>query len=516
MEEKDFNTSNVQSEICFVGALYKKPDLYVSFGNLMRSKYDFSDPVTRFLYDCLENYYLTFSQTVDEKKLNVFMSQNSERLSEYKKYNGYKTIKRFMDLADTEDIQNYYNTVKKFSLLREYERYGFPVKKIMASRYFDKMTASDVYRTIRTKADKIHTVINAAKEAVSLTDSMEETVNSYIDVPMMGLKTPWALYNELFMGLTKEDIILEGFLSNEGKTRKLMMLAAYVVLVQNRNFLFISNEMSEKKLRSCLITTVLNNREFKELHNIDLIKPEKEIVLGMYRDRQGKIIYRKKDGEGRFTETKQEYLSRIQNTSDEYWDVVNVAKWIDKHSKGKLLFCDVGDDYSNTRIEFELRKYKAVSNVTYYCYDTLKGYKSEDWAAIKQAATRLKELTKELEMSGFITFQLTDDTVFTDIFSLSSNNIAGAKGIKHVTDALTLGKRIPKEIYSKYSIVTENKTWGEPVTENLDYKKQYFAIKADKNRSGSKDKLMAFEIDLDLNIWRNVGYFIKKQKSDED
>ena len=118
-------------------------------------------------------------------------------------------------------------------------------------------------------------------------------------------------------------------------------------------------------------------------------------------------------------------------------------------------------------------------------------------------------------MSGFLVFQLTDDTVFTDVFSLSSNNIAGAKGMKHVTDALTLGKRIPKDDYHKYQIVMEDEIWGEPVIEDLDYTKQYFAIKADKNRAGDKDKIMAFEIELNYNIWYNIGYLIKKPKKSE-
>ncbi len=498
--------------MCFIGSLYKKPDLYVSYGKFMRSKYDFSDPVTKFLYDCLETYYLTFSQTIDETKLNVFMSQNEERFSLYKKYKGYKTISRLSELADVSDIQNYYNIVKKYSLIREYERYGFPVDKIVASKHFDTMTANDVYRIIRVKADKIHTVINAENEGINLTSGIKDAVNSYIDVPQMGLPTPWYLFNELFMGLTREDIILEGFLSNEGKSRKLMKLAAYTVLIQKQNFLFLSNEMSEKKLRSALITTVLNNKEFKAVHGVKLLKPEKEIVLGVYRDRSGNIIYRKTDENGNYTESKEDYISRIQKNSDEYWDIIKVAEYIDNHKESRLIFQDIGSDYSNTNIEFELRKYKATDNIIYYCYDTLKGYKSEDWANIKQAATRLKELTKELNMSGFITFQLTDDTVFTDIFNLSSNNIAGAKGMKHVTDALTLGKRISKDDYHKYSIVSENDVWGEPITENLSYDKQYFAIKADKNRAGNKDKIMAFEIDLDYNTWYNVGYLIKKPK----
>lgn len=511
----ELKTSNIQAEMCFVGSLYAEPDLYVSYGNFMRSKYDFADPVTRFLYDNLETYYLTFSQTVDEKKVNVFMSQNEERLQEYKQYKGWKTIQSFIGLADTSDVDNYFNLVKKYSLLREYERNGFPVDKILKHKKFDSLTANDIYRIIRIKADKINTVINAGDEAVELTQNNTNAINSYIDVPLMGLLTPWYLYNEMFLGLTQEDIILEGFLSNEGKTRKLMMLAAYVTLVQNKSFLFMSNEMSEKKLRSCLITTVLNNKEFKELHGVTLMKPEKEIILGIYRDKNGEIIRRKIDEDGNYIETKDEYLLRIQNNSDEYWEVIKVGNWIDEHDNGKLLFKDVGDDYSDNRLEFELRKYRATSSVLYYAYDTLKGYRSEDWSVIKQSATRMKELTKELGMSGFIVFQLTDDTVFTDVFSLSSNNIAGAKGMKHVTDALTLGKKISKDEYHKYQIVVENEVWGEPVIEDLSYEKQYFAIKADKNRSGDKDKIMAFEIELNYNIWNNIGYIIKKPKNSE-
>ena len=75
---------NVQNEMLLVGAFLKDPDLIVNYSNFMRSKYDFSDPVTKFFYDSLETYYLTFSQTIDETKMNVFMSQNAERLKTYK------------------------------------------------------------------------------------------------------------------------------------------------------------------------------------------------------------------------------------------------------------------------------------------------------------------------------------------------------------------------------------------------------------------------------------------------
>lgn len=509
MDNEVLKDTNVSAEMCFVGALFKNPDLYINYGNSMRSKYDFSDEAVKFFYDSFEEYYLTFSQTVDEIKMNVFMSQNEERLRMYKKYKGWNTIKRFMQYADETDCQNYFDIVKKYSLVREYGRNGFPVEKILSYKNFAKLTPNDIYRIIRTKADKIHTVINAGEDSVKLTSNMVELVDGYLKKPDFGLPFPWPMYNEYFLGQRPTKVLFEGFLSNEGKTRKMMLLAAYVTLVKHENFLLLSNEMDEADLKNCLLTTVINNDEFKELHGIKRMKPEKEIVLGVYKDDFGEIIRRKIDENGIYIETDEEYCARVRDNSSEYWDVKAVADWIDQNTKGELLFKDVGTDYSPEAIEIELRKAKAVNNVTYYGYDTLKGYNTDDWSAIKQFATRLKELTKELKMFGYAVFQLSDDTIFTDVFSLSSNNIANAKQIKHVVDYLNIGKKITLDEYYKYQYVSVG-TWGDAFTSDLNPEKKYFAIKVDKNRAGSKDKIMLFEINLDYNIWKNVGYLIKR------
>lgn len=157
-------------------------------------------------------------------------------------------------------------------------------------------------------------------------------------------------------------------------------------------------------------------------------------------------------------------------------------------------------------------KIVGVFNGTYYGYDTLKNYQVEDWAQLKQIATKLKEITKELKMFGFAVFQLSDDSKFTDVFQLSSMNIASSKGIKHVTDTLTLGKMIEKSEYHKYQMICDTPGWGDPTISDLDLGKQYFAIKIDKNRAGSKDKIMLFEINLDYNTWINIGQLIQRQK----
>ena len=157
MDEKQL--INVQNESLVIGSIYKNPNLYIKYGRKIRSKYDFSDEVTRFLYDSFEIFYKTFSQTVDEDKLNIFMSQNTDRLKTYRKYGGWKTIFEWMNLANEDDFKNYFNMVKKYSLLREYNRLGYNVEKIINYPKFNIMKANDIYKLIRSGVDKINTQI---------------------------------------------------------------------------------------------------------------------------------------------------------------------------------------------------------------------------------------------------------------------------------------------------------------------------------------------------------------------
>jgi replicative DNA helicase len=507
-----FDKTNVQSELLFCGCMYKEPDLYLSYGESTKSKYDFSDDATRFFYDLFEECYLTFSQDMSQSKVNNFATQNSERLKTYKAYGGWKTIQGMMDISDPHDFKNVFNTVKKFSLIREYDRQGFPAEKMLSMKNFQYMTANDVYRMMRSKADKINTQINVIEEPVLLTKGAAQVVDSYLLTPQFGVQTHWQGYNEYFRGLLPGNVLFQGFLSNEGKSRNLVNLIAYVTLVKKQKFMLLSNEMTEQAMKNCLITTVLNCKEFKELHGVQLIKPEKEITMGLYRDDSTKeFIERARDDDGNYTESEESFVVRVKQSS-EYQDVAKVAQWMEEQIEGKFYFNDITADYSDEAIELEIRRAKLVYNCNCFAVDTLKAWGAEDWVKVKMTATKIVELGKELNLFGICTFQLTDATVFDSVFDLSSNNIGAAKGIKHPVDLLTLGKRITPEEYPQCQYITYDDSWGEEVACNLDPQKRYFGLRIDKNRLGSKDNIMLFEYNLDYNIWNNIGYLIKKKQ----
>ena len=60
--------------------------------------------------------------------------------------------------------------------------------------------------------------------------------------------------------------------------------------------------------------------------------------------------------------------------------------------------------------------------------------------------------------------------------------------------------------------IPSTKEYGEQREKDLDENKRYFAIKVDKNRGGNKDFIPLFEINLDYNLWNEVGYLVKKKQ----
>jgi replicative DNA helicase len=392
---------NIPNEIMLVGSFYKSPELYISYGSSIKSKYDFAGEVTKFFYDCFEVFYQTMSQKINETKINSFMFMDDERLQTYKKYGGFKTINDWMNLSEPEDFDNYFAILKKYSLVREFHRGGYNVEKLVKHKKFDIWSAQDIFKMLRSKVDKIHTVILSNQESVILNENAEKDIKSYVIKPQAGLPYPWVVIDEMFKGMRLGKAVLTGFLSNEGKTRNLVMLMSYIALIRNKPVLIMSNEMDEEDLKSCLITTVANNECFQKLHGVKIKKMEGEIVLGKYRDHNGVMIERKKDKEGEiYIESEEDFLARLERESDEYNDMLKIGQWIDSRKEKLIFFKNVGTDYSDQTLEFEIRKHKLLYGVDYVAYDTMKGFRTDDWMTVKQSFTKLKELMSELNIAG--------------------------------------------------------------------------------------------------------------------
>lgn len=503
--------NNITNEILFVGSIYKQPDLLVEYGTYIRSKYDFADEATRFFYDHAEIIYQKHTQTFNKTTLSTYFSSDIERLNLYKKFGGYKLLSQWMNLAVCEDIGKTYEILKKYSLLREYQRRGFNVDKILSHKKFESFNADDIFRLIRATVDRVNTIIQADKEVEVVEDGIQLMLNSYIQQPDMGILTPFPIFNEMYRGLKLSSTMAIGMLSNSGKSRFMTKLVAYITLVLGQRVLLLLNEMNVEDVKKCLICTVINNPEFQELHGIKINKPEKELVLGLYKDNNNNFIYRKTNENGEYIESSDDYIRRVQSTSNEYNQVMKVAKWVESKTDKLLLAKDLSSGYDDKTLEFEIRKANMIYGVKYWCYDTFKADTSSmgDWAALKATETKLTSLAQELNMFGYLSFQLTDDAEFVKPDELTSNNIANCKQIKHDLWTLGMFKEIKKSEFNKYAYLQNNEDWGDLIVCDLSLDKRYYIFNCDKNRFGNKLKIV-YEVNLDLNTWIEKGVLVRK------
>ena len=98
------------------------------------------------------------------------------------------------------------------------------------------------------------------KQAVlseDLTEFLEKGENNLTN----GLELPFPILSSVFKGIRKGETMAFAMPSNSGKSRFTINISAYTAFVHKKKVLVISNEMSEEKMKLCLITTVLNNPE---------------------------------------------------------------------------------------------------------------------------------------------------------------------------------------------------------------------------------------------------------------
>ena len=489
--------SNIPNEILFVGAIYKHPDYLVEYGHYVKSKYDFADEATKFFYDAALIIYETRTQEFNKTSVLTFMAEDESRLSQYKRLKGWSTIEYYMSLANDDDIKGYFNILKKYSLLREYQRNGFNIEGILKHRQFEMFGAQDIYKLIRGKADKINTVIITNDDAEILNNGLLPMVNERLSVPDMGLPFQYSIMNDLFRGLKLGTVMFNGMPSNAGKTRYMMAIVAYVTLVQKQKALLLLNEMDLESVRYCLLVTAINNPEFQELHGHRFHKDEREITLGMYRDANGNFIFRKQNEDGEYIESIDEFTARVYEESEEYRNVLDVCQWIESESQGLIIAKDVSADYSDKSLRFEIQKAALTQGVKYVFYDTLKNDIASigEWAAFKVTATELEEIAKNLKIFIYGSIQLAENAHEYLPDELNSNNIAESKMIKHVAWTMVLFKEIPKDKFAKYQYISHDPEWGGDCAHRLNPDKRYYVGNIDKNRFGEKKKIM-FEVNL--------------------
>ena len=478
----------------------------------------------------ISKYYFIFDDCIfeDDAMLNIY---KSILFNEGSKYSSEKAKDKFNFSKDSEEVyelknklrkkarenefnvEEIYDELKKLFILRkaytETPERNVQEKIVEITEYelYDKMSPEEVKDTI----DQVK-VTQKFKSAV-LSDELVEFLESGENELANGLSYPFPVITEVFKGIRKGETMAFAMPSNCGKSRLTMDISAYTALVHQKKVLVISNEMSEEKMKLCLITTILNNPEIQKIHGQDIHVSETELLEFKFRpdnkkdaklDENGYVL--KEEGE-----TQGQFVRRLFKISTDFNKTIKAIDWASKQINNSIYFINI-TDHTNGELKKVIVNYYYKEHIEYVFYDTLKTDTSNigNPEEIKKTATILSNLAQNFNIFICSSLQLAENA--TSPINLDVNDLAVSRTVKEVLDTLCLFKQISREHLDEYEYSLK-----EVDTEFFDLEKsddpdvRYYSCVIDKNRAGAKPKLV-FKINLAYNSWVELGYLRLKQK----
>ena len=451
----------------------------------------------------ISKYYFIFDDCIfeDDAMLNIY---KSILFNEGSKYSSEKAKDKFNFSKDSEEVyelknklrkkarenefnvEEIYDELKKLFILRkaytETPERNVQEKIVEITEYelYDKMSPEEVKDTI----DQVK-VTQKFKSAV-LSDELVEFLESGENELANGLSYPFPVITEVFKGIRKGETMAFAMPSNCGKSRLTMDISAYTALVHQKKVLVISNEMSEEKMKLCLITTILNNPEIQKIHGQDIHVSETELLEFKFRpdnkkdaklDENGYVL--KEEGE-----TQGQFVRRLFKISTDFNKTIKAIDWASKQINNSIYFINI-TDHTNDELKKVIVNYYYKEHIEYVFYDTLKTDTSNigNPEEIKKTATILSNLAQNFNIFICSSLQLAEND--TSPINLDVNDLAVSRTVKEVLDTLCLFKQISREHLDEYEYSLK-----EVDTEFFDLEKsddpdvRYYSCVIDKNRAG--------------------------------
>lgn len=500
--------SNVHLENIFMGLLLTNPKSISRYYFLFEDCFFEDDKILNIYKSVLFTEGGSYTPEIAKQGFNF--SKDSEEVYELK----YQ-LKKAVANEDYDMERIYVELMKLFVLRKSY--IGNPIKSIQQRivdiidyKLYDQMSVEEVESAVNQV-----TVTEKFKQSIlnkDLTGFLEEGNNNLTN----GLDLPFPILTEVFKGIRKGETMAYAMPSNSGKSRFAINIAAYTAFVNKKKVLMISNEMSEEKMKLCLITTILNNPELQKLHGQKLHKSENEILDFKFRPDNIKEAILDEDGfilKGE-KETHREFIERLSKISTEFNRTIEATDWVNKQINNSIYFINI-TDHTNDELKKVIMNYYYKEKIEYVFYDTLKTDTANigNGEEIKRTATILSNIAQNFGIFICSSLQLSETSTLP--INLDINDLAVSRTVKEVLDTLCLIKQINRDTYENYEYSLK-----EVDTEFYDLKRyedpdvRYYSCIVDKNRAGPKPKLV-FRLNLAYNSWEELGYLRLKQNKED-
>ena len=426
MSSKYVDTTSI---IQVIGNIFNNPSLLDLEDKYIISDEDFVNDFHKIVFGSIYKIHEFGASKVTIENIIDFLSSRPKYEAIFNQNKGAEWLTKIAENAIPESFDYYYNRLKKFSLLRAYDRYGINVRDIydpdnildskrkqMQEDLLDNSSLEDIANKVESKIEKIRTdfVEDGFSEASQAAEGIRDLIEGFKTHPEIGMPLYGPLVNTVTRGARLGKFYLRSAPTGLGKTRALIADACYIAcdkiyyegigwidIGSPQPTLFIATEQDLSEVQSMMLAFLSNVNE-------------EHILNGRYED-------------------------------DEESRVLMAAEILERAP----LYIEELPDFSLQDVENKIKKNLREHNVRYIMYDYIHtsmkileeitrrsgGVKLREDNILFMLSTRLKDLCNQYEVFILSSTQL--NSSYQDSETPDQNLLRGAKSI---ADRIDLGE----------------------------------------------------------------------------
>lgn len=430
-----------------IGCLLKEPILIDDIDRPL-DRTDFNtETFYELLFIAIYNLYMQGCTTIDEFSIDSYLSNYKEQYAIFQENNGLEYLRNAQDMCSIENYDYWYHRLRKYSLLRYYEKQGLSTRFIYdgtvdetklesENKKFDDYTEQDIVSMVESTfviSPNMKYCSNTISTDAQAGDGAFELIEELCETPDVGLPFTSLGLNTVARGFRLGKFYLRSGTTGSSKSRQAIMDCCNIAIphrwnLETKNWeytgnsfptLFISTEMSVDECQTIILATVSGVNEEHILYG-DYKKGEKERVI-------------------------------------------QAAKYL----KESPLYINVINDFSISDIENIIKKYHNTRGVNYIFFDYIfvaprliaemnrsSTMRMQEYQLLTLFATRLKALAESLWVFIMSSTQLNGEAA--DMKYKDARCLQGSKAIANKIDFGCISMRPTAAELKKIEAITKN------------------------------------------------------------
>ncbi len=296
-----------------LGCITANVSLLDDEGKYFLTAEDFPKEFHQILFSAISNLHTMGTRQINVQAIEQYLQNKPVSYATYKANDGARFLKTAEENADLANFDYYYETTKKFTLLREYANIGYDVSWIYdpdelnqqirerKTQYFNSLSLVDIADLIDERIDRVRAtyVDGSTNEAVNASDGIEEMFDQLLQRPDFGQPLYGKLVNTVTRGMRLGCFYLRSAATGVGKTRSLvadMCNCACDEIFDGKEWidngpalpaLFISTELELEELQTQMMAFISGVDEYYilnrtlEFEELERVKKAIEIIKRM-------------------------------------------------------------------------------------------------------------------------------------------------------------------------------------------------------------------------------------------